>query len=138
MPFPWWKFVETKLFKKITCATCQQENFFLVFFAWEITSIYMHVSMMEALEITHVAGDSSTNPIEDKRDHAWELLFWSSDNHLEASTCLRVEGLERHLIDKEPKTKNPTPRLPQYRRFIAGPTLNNSKKRSWIFLEIIT
>jgi len=26
----------------------------------------------------------------------------------------------------------------EYRRFIAGPTLNNSKKRSWIFLEIIT
>ena len=25
-----------------------------------------------------------------------------------------------------------------YRRFIAGPTLNNSKKNSWIFLEIIT
>ena len=24
------------------------------------------------------------------------------------------------------------------RRFIAGPTLNNSKKKSWIFLEIIT
>ena len=46
-----------------------------LFFSLEKLQVYMHVSMMEALEITHVAGDSSTNPIEDKRYHAWELLF---------------------------------------------------------------
>ena len=37
------------------------------------------------------------------------------------------------LVDTKPSFN-----LIQYGRFIAGPTLNNSKKKSWFFFEIIT
>lgn len=67
--------METKLLKKSNEQHANKRIAFCFIFLQGITSVCMHVSMMEALEIIHTSSDSLIFPTEDKRDHVGQFCF---------------------------------------------------------------